>query len=284
MEKKKPEHDHYEDPRRVLKRYGLKPKYSWGQNFLVSKGAVLKIARACVDEKGRRVIEIGAGLGTLTGSLLDAGGRVLAVERDRELCRVLRAEFGHIEEFSLEEADAKTYDYIKALGDEPGVVAGNLPYQLTGPLIRRITEIGPSMMLLAVIMVQREVAERILADPGDKGRSAFSVMVQARCIPKILHRLSPSAFHPKPKVESAVLTLKPRSTPIVGNDVPMDVFDRVVKAAFSSRRKTLKNAFVSSRLASKSRIENVLAAANVDPQTRAERLTIEDFYAISQSL
>lgn len=269
----------FEDPRRVLKRYGLRPKHSWGQNFLVSQGAIQKIAETCVDEPGRKIIEIGAGLGTLTGALLHRGGRVIAVERDREMCQVLRAEFGECADFSLKEADAKTFDYVEALGNDRGVLAGNLPYQLTGPILRRITDIGPAM-LRAVIMVQREVAERILAAPGQPERSALSVMVQARFAPKIIHRLAPSAFHPRPKVDSAVLLLNPLATPIVGHGISPDTFDRVVKAAFSSRRKTLKNAMVSGGLASRERTEEILAKSGIDPQIRAERLTIENFYKI----
>jgi len=272
-----------EDPRRVLKRYGLKPKYTWGQNFLISRGAIEKIARACVDKPGRKVIEIGAGLGTLTSAILQLGGRVIAVERDREMCRVLRSEFEHLANFALEEADAKKYDYQTALSDEPGVIAGNLPYQLTGPIIRRITDID-APMIRAVIMVQREVAERILAGPGEKGRSAFSVMVQARVTPKIIHRLSPSAFHPKPKVDSAVLSLEPLRQSIFDGDVPRKVFDRVVKAAFSSRRKTIKNSMLSSQLAPREHIEDMLSKAGIDPQIRAERLTIQNFYTICQFL
>jgi 16S rRNA (adenine1518-N6/adenine1519-N6)-dimethyltransferase len=275
--------ENIEDPRRVLKRYGLKPKYTWGQNFLVSRGAIAKIARACVDEPGRKVIEIGAGLGTLTGAILELGGHVIAVERDREMCRVLRSEFGHFPNFTLEEADAKKYDYRQALGDGKGVIAGNLPYQLTGPIVRIITEIG-SPMQRSVIMVQKEVAERIMAGPGKKGRSAFSVMVQARVTPKIIHRLPPSAFHPKPKVDSAVLTLEPLEEPVLKSDEHKLLFDRVVKAAFSSRRKTLKNSMISGRLAPREPIEAILAHSGIDPQIRAERLTLDDFYTLCRFL
>ncbi len=245
----------FEDPRTVLKRHGLKPKHSWGQNFLISERAVKAITDACVDEPGRLIIEIGAGLGTLTSSLLDAGGHVIAVERDRDMCQVLRAEFKDHKHFSLHEADAAKFDYASQLADG-GVIVGNLPYQITGLLIRKVLETGP-LLHRAVLMMQQEVADRIVAEPGDKSRGALSVIVQARCKTSIVHRLAPGAFHPPPKVRSAVVMLEPLKATVFDPKLE-DTFDRVVKAAFSSRRKTLRNSLASGGLGSSEEVVKIL--------------------------
>ena len=126
-----PENKLFVDPRTVLREFGLRPKHSFGQNFLISEKAVETIARLCVDEPGRRVVEIGPGLGTLTHALLTLGGSVIAVERDRDMCEVLREAFGEQPHFKLEEADAAKFDYEGALMAGPGVIAGNLPYVLS---------------------------------------------------------------------------------------------------------------------------------------------------------
>ncbi len=271
---------HFEDPRTVLKRHGLRPKRSWGQNFLVSSRAVNTIAKACVDKPGRHVIEIGAGLGTLTRALLDLGGRVTAIERDREMCAVLRSDFADRDDFFLAETDAKKFDYTSCF-QEPGVVAGNLPYQLTGQLIRKVMDVGPSL-IRAVLMVQEEVANRLIATPGGKTRGALSVIVQARYKTKILLRLQPTAFHPKPKVRSAVVAFEPRADTVFSKELPQSVFDRVVKAAFSSRRKTLRNALATGGLGAAEEMGRILAQLDIDSQIRPERVTEDEFCSIGK--
>ncbi len=270
----------FEDPRAVLKRYGLKPKRSWGQNFLVSEHAVKTIAQACVDEPGRRVIEIGAGLGTLTKALLSLGARVTAVERDRDMCAAIRAELGDQTGFELIEADAKELDYEAYLNDGSGVVTGNLPYQLTGPLLRKVMELSSSI-LRAVLMIQKEVGERVVATENDKARGALSVIIQARYQTRTLLRLSQTAFHPKPKVRSCVIALEPRDDIFFSEKLPEKTFDRVVKAAFSSRRKILRNSLTSGGFGPADKIEEILNRVGIDPKIRPERLKVEDFARIA---
>lgn len=271
------------DPRVLLAKHGVSPKKSWGQSFLVSESAVRKIAAIAVDEPGRCVIEIGAGLGTLTALLLDAGARVIAVEREREMCSVLRAELGGNPSFDLAEADAATFDYDAALGAGGGVVVGNLPYQITGRLLKRVTRIGPSLMR-AVLMIQEEVADRVAAGPGERDRGALSVGIQARCHVEIVRRLPPTAFYPRPRVRSAVLSLTPRSDWCFADAGAEERFDRLVGAAFTARRKTLRNSLAAGGVGPMERVERHLDRAGIDPATRAERLSVADFVALAPLL
>jgi 16S rRNA (adenine1518-N6/adenine1519-N6)-dimethyltransferase len=277
-----PTEDGFEDPRAVLRRYDLHPKRSWGQNFLVSRRALAAIAARCVDEPGRLVVEIGAGLGTLTRAILSAGGRVVAVERDRDLCRVLEAELGGLPGFTLAEADAATFDYAGVLAGAPGVVAGNLPYQLTGRLLRRVSDEGLPVPR-AVFTVQEEVADRLAAGPGDKPRGALSAMIDARFEIALVMRLVPSAFHPAPRVRSAVIELVRRPVPAF-EGVGGAFFDRTVKAAFASRRKTIRNSMTASGALPIEAVAAALAEAGIDPGIRAEEVSTADFARLALAL
>jgi len=269
------------DPRTVLKRHGLRPKRSWGQNFLVSAGAVEKIARLCVDEPGRTVVEIGPGLGTLTHALLAVGGQVIAIERERDMCRILEQELGDHARFTLIEADAATFDYGARLGGEPAVIAGNLPYQITGRILRRVLELDATP-LRAVFTVQAEVAERLVAGPGERARGALSAMVDARFEARVALRLPPTSFVPRPRVRSAVVELSPRVPPRFG-ELDGAEFDAAVKAAFGVRRKTLRNALLTAGWGDASDVDAVLEAAGIDPRVRAQRLKTEDFAALARA-
>jgi len=272
----------FEDPRAVLKRHGLAPKKSWGQNFLVSRSAVERIARLCVDEPGRHVVEIGAGLGTLTAALLGMGARVTAVERDPDMCAVLEAELGGVPGFALAPGDAATFDYAACLGGARGVVAGNLPYQITGRILRRVLQ-SEMPLVRAVFMVQAEVADRLCAPPGARDRAALSAMTQARCRPGIVVRLPPTAFSPRPRVRSAVVDLVPLEAPLYG-DLGGARFDRAVKAAFASRRKMIRNSLLTAGAGSREQISELLARSGIDPETRAERLPNATLVALATAV
>lgn len=268
----------FEDPRVALKRHGFRPKHSWGQNFLVSQKAVQTIATCAVSDstEPRRVIEIGAGVGTLTAALLAQHAHVIAIERDRDMCRVLRTDFDTHPAFELKEADAAKIDYAELIGDQQGVIAGNLPYQLTGKLLRAIIDISHHLKR-AIIMVQEEVAARISAPPGHRSRGALSAIVQSRFEVSTLIRLKPSAFHPPPKVRSAVLCLTPHAQSLFETGMEPALFDKLVNAAFTSRRKTLKNSLRASRIVSSDEILPWLTRAGIDPVVRPERLTHQEF-------
>ncbi len=275
-------HVRFEDPRRVLARHGLYPKKSWGQNFLVNAGAVATIARACVDRPGRRVLEIGPGLGTLTAALLSQGAKVTAVERDRQMCEVLAAELADEPDFTLVEADAARFDLSSWLEAGPGVVAGNLPYHITGKLVRRAVEASPPP-LRSVLMMQVEVAQRLRAQHKTRERAALSVMTQLRCDVRIIARLAPGSFHPPPKVSSAVVELLPHERSRLSCEELARV-DTLVKAAFAQRRKTLRNNLTHIEPAPPLGLETAFEKCGISGGARAETLSSEDFVALAQAL
>jgi len=254
---------------------------SWGQNFLHAMEVHRAIAHAAVDRPGRRVVEIGAGLGTLTAHLLAVGADVWAIERDRDLCEVLRKEFADREHFRLWEADAVKFDY--AMAAEPGferpVIVGNLPYHLTAPLLYALLAVhhrtGPW-----IVMVQKEVADRMCAPPGNKTYGSMTVgLSRLRSISRVM-AVPPGAFLPPPKVDSAVVRLDVRAKPL-GEVADDDGFLSLVQTCFQRRRKTLANAL--SALAARDRVLAWCQTAGVDPSLRPERLSVADFAALQRA-
>ncbi len=268
-----------EPPGRVLKRHGLAARKQWGQHFLRDPSVHAAIVAAAALDPADRVVEIGAGLGTLTAHLLQTGAEVWAIERDRDLCTVLRAELGDDPRFSLHEADAVRFDYTQTAGERPARVVGNLPYHLTGPLLFRLLEAhaatGPW-----VVMIQKEVADRLCASPGTKTYGGITVgLSRVRAIEWVA-RVPPGAFLPPPRVDSAVIRLSPR--PQARGEVASEAgFLALVRAAFQRRRKTLLNAL--SSLGPKPRVLAWCEQAGVDPQLRPERLGPEQFAALQRA-
>lgn len=269
-----------ESPVTVLRRHGLEARKSWGQHFLHAMHVHASIARTVGAAAGTRVIEIGSGLGTLTAHLLEAGADVWAIERDRDLCEVLRKEFGTLENFTLHEADAVKFDYSAAAeGDVRPHIAGNLPYHLTGPLLFRMLE-AQAVTGPWVILIQKEVAQRLCAAPGSKTYGGITVgLSRVRDISMVMH-VPPGAFAPPPKVDSSVVLLAPRDTP--RGEVPDEArFLSLVRTAFQMRRKTLSNAL--RPLGSREQVEAWCQAAGIDPKLRPERVSVEGFAAIARA-
>lgn len=269
-----------ESPGAVLRRYGMSARKSWGQNFLHAMDVHRAITTAAIDVPGRRVVEIGAGLGTLTAHLLAAGADVWAIERDRDLCEVLRRELRDAPRFRLWEADAVKFDYRTA--SEPGfeqpTIVGNLPYHLTAPLLYALLHVhadtGPW-----VVMVQKEVADRMCATPGTKTYGSMTVgLGRLRQISKVMS-VPKGAFIPPPKVESAVVRLDPRPEP-VGHVEDDRGFLNLVQTTFQRRRKTLANAL--SALAPRETVLRWCDAAGIDASLRPERLTVGEFAALQR--
>ncbi len=280
--------ERYPSPRALLQKYELRAKKSWGQNFLGDEEILDHIARLAVEQAGERVVELGAGLGHLTARLLARGASVTAVERDRDMAAVLRGELG--ERVALLEADAARLDYRKLaaawpVGAEGQVakvaVVGNLPYHLTSPILFTLLD-QVELVSRAVFLVQREVAERLAAEPGTKDWGLLSVLLQYRADVSVERRVPPGAFLPPPKVESAILRAAFRAPPApVANEAR---FRRLVKAGFAQRRKVLANALAAGRVADPGALAAALSPARIDPRRRGETLTVEEWAALDRAL
>lgn len=270
----------HEDPRRVLARHGLAPKRSFSQNFLVSREAVEKIAEATVSRDVRNVVELGPGAGTLTTALLRLGAHVVAVERDRDMIGVLRAELADVPDFEVVEGDAAKIDLrsLRARIGAPYAIAGNLPYAITGEILRHLVESADAFSH-AVVMIQKEVRDRLLAGPGDSDYGALTVFVSARMSITSVTIVRKGAFHPPPKVDSAVVRLEPLAVP---RAVETPEFRAVVRAAFSQRRKMLRKALRA--IADGPDVDRALSAAGVDGEARGETLSVETFAALAGEL
>lgn len=270
----------WEDPRKVLERHGFRPKKSFSQNFLVSRHVVERIAEAIAPASAERVVELGPGVGTLTAALLRAGARVIAVERDRDMLEVLERELGAHPRLQIVAGDAAELS-LDVVNDAKGpiAVAGNLPYAITGAIFRRIVE-QRAHVARAVFMVQKEVADRLRAKPDTSDYGALSVFVQAAFDTSLVCKVPRGSFHPPPKVESAVVRLVPRSVPRA-EETP--TFQLVVRSAFGTRRKTLRNA-LGRGLGDTTRAEAALGAADIDPRRRGETLSVEEFDRVARAV
>ena len=208
------------DPRRVLARHGLAAKKSWGQNFLHDRSVLARIVAAVGATADDVVVEIGAGLGTLTAALAQAAPaprRVLAVERDPDMQRVLAAELGGDARVEVVGADALAFDYLAArrAAGRPVIVVGNLPYQISSALVLALVAAGArGGVARAVVMVQREMAQRIVAPPGSRTYGRLTVGIAQHAEARILFHVRPGSFHPAPAVTSSVLSLVPRAAPL----------------------------------------------------------------------
>lgn len=262
------------DPRTFLSRHKLRPKDSFGQCFLISPHVVRSIVEAVDARADETVIEIGTGTGTLARCLAPSARRVLAIERDRDLVAALAAD-PLPPNVTVIEADAATFDYAAVYAEGPTAVVGNLPYQITGRLIRALVE-TPGWRV-AVVMVQQEVGKRLAASPGDDDWGALSVFTQAACEVEKVCGAAPGCFHPAPRVQSSVVKLTPRATPLAVEDRR---FQQVVKALFAARRKTLRNGL--SSVVGREHAAAVCEAAGIDPGARPETLTIAQLGRLSE--
>ncbi|MGA7120989.1 MAG: 16S rRNA (adenine(1518)-N(6)/adenine(1519)-N(6))-dimethyltransferase RsmA [Polyangiaceae bacterium] len=274
------------DPRGLLREAGLRPKRSFGQNFLVATPIARAIASACVpdDEVGRaRVVEIGAGTGALTGLLAQRARSLVAIERDRELVPLLVRELESSSATRILEADAQSVDLAQLLGDadpeSPRVLCGNLPYAITGPLLRRAVELADRVERV-VFLIQQEVADRLTATPGHKSWGGLSVFVQAAYEARRVVRAPPGAFYPSPEVTSAVVELVPANPPRAKET---EAFRALVRSAFQARRKTLRNAWA--KLApDAAALERAAAQAGIALDARGETLDVLAFARMAEAL
>lgn len=250
-----------------------RPKKKWGQNFLRNRGAVEKIVSAVDAAPGEIVVEIGPGEGVLTEKLLDLPNRVVAVEIDPDLARRLTAKFG--DRLELRQEDA-----VEApLPDTPFRAVGNLPYNVGTPILRRV--IADPNCRRAVFMLQKEVAERVVAKPGTEAYGYLTLYVHAFASARSILTLEPKSFYPPPKVRSAVVVLDPRDPGLTS--AREDVLD-LVSASFRMRRKKLVNNLIGWRERTREQVLEAMRAAQIDENARAETLSLADFDRLCKAL
>lgn len=271
---------------RVLRAFEIHPRKALGQHFLVSHRALDRILDAADLRPDDRVVEVGAGIGTLTVALARRAGSVVAVELDRALLPALAAATDQFPNVRVVHADAMRVPLAALFEGAPegrrNVVA-NLPFNVASPLVMRFLREVPGLARM-VVTVQQEVAERIVARPGGRQRGILSVLVQLHADPAIVSRLSRSAFLPQPEVTSAVVRLDVRPAPVDVDDEAF--FTTVVEAAFGQRRKTIRNALAGSPALGLAPVEaeRALAAAAIDPGRRGETVTLGEFARLAAAL
>jgi 16S rRNA (adenine1518-N6/adenine1519-N6)-dimethyltransferase len=257
------------DVRRLLDEYGLAPSRARGQNFVVDPNTVRRIARLAGVGPGDRVVEIGAGLGSLTLALAETGASVTAIEVDSGLVPALRSVVEPVG-VRVVEGDALRLDWAALLGAQEWVLVANLPYNVATPLVADLLDHVPAIRQM-LVMVQREVAERLAAGPGDDAYGAVSVKVAYWATAKVVGRVPATVFLPVPNVESALVRIARRPAPAVGPDVDPDWLFRLVRAGFGQRRKMLRRSLAG--LAG----PDSFAAAGIRPDARAEELAVEEW-------
>ena len=270
-----PEVVHY-----ICKRFDIKMSKKLGQNFLIKRGIVDEIVHAAELTPGEPVLEVGPGIGTLTQGLAQSGADVTAIELDRRLLAVLDTTLASYDNVRIIHGDVLKLDVPSIMNHKPFKVVANLPYYITTPIIMSLLESKLPIERL-VVMVQKDVALRMVAKPGTKDYGALSVAVQYYTEPDIVLDVPPKSFLPAPAVTSSVIRCVLRDKP------PVDVIDeklffRVVKAGFAQRRKTFANTMKTTGL-SKDRIEELLAKANIDGQRRGETFTLQEFADVANA-
>ena len=270
-----PEVVHY-----ICKRFDIKMSKKLGQNFLIKRGIVDEIVHAAELTVGEPVLEVGPGIGTLTQGLAQSGADVTAIELDRRLLEVLDTTLASYDNVRIIHGDVLKLDVPTIMNHKPFKVVANLPYYITTPIIMSLLESKLPIERL-VVMVQKEVALRMIAKPGTKDYGALSVAVQYYTEPDIVLDVPPKSFLPAPAVTSSVIRCVLRDKP------PVDVIDeklffRVVKAGFAQRRKTFANTMRTTGL-SKEQIDDILVKANIDGQRRGETFSLQEFADVANA-
>lgn len=267
----------------MLRAYGIRPRRRFGQHFLISRRVLDRLLDAAAVRSTDGVLEIGAGIGTLTRALAEAAGAVVAVELDRDLLPALRDAVAAYPHVRVVQGDAMALDpSLLASLPHPRKAVSNLPYSIASPLIVTLLE-RPVGLTRMVFTVQREVADRLTAPPGGRDYGALSVAVQYRAEARVVTRVPKTAFYPPPDVESSVVRLDVRPRPAVAvADEAM--FFRVVRAAFSQRRKTLRNALAGGLSLPPEAVAAAAWASGIDPARRGETLALEEFAALTARL
>jgi 16S rRNA (adenine1518-N6/adenine1519-N6)-dimethyltransferase len=266
------------EPKSILLHDKILPKKRLGQNFIIDLGVLDRMSEIAELTKNDEVLEIGAGLGTLTTYLAERAKRVVAIESDERLFEKLRTSIHRGPNLELILGDALKINFRKLFAGNKMKVISNLPYSISSPILIKLLE-NRDIFSLLVIMIQREVGQRITASPGGRDYGSISVLLQTFFDISIELLVHPEAFWPKPKVESVVLKLNPLPNPRI-EIRDMELFKKIVRASFSSRRKILANSLRS--LVPKDRAEAILKSAEIDRKRRAETLSIDEFGRLAE--
>ncbi len=273
-----------EETKFIMKKYNIRPNKSFGQNFLISEEVVTAIVNSSDISKEDLVIEIGPGLGTLTKYLLEKAGKVICIELDKKMMSILKDRFSLYSNLELLNEDILKVDLKQLIEKEKMKkvkIVANLPYYITTPIIMKLLEEELDLESITV-MIQKEVAERLIAIPGDKNTGAITYTVYYYAEAKGILEVPKESFIPEPEVTSKVIQLKIRKKPPVSVE-KKDILFRIIKCAFMQRRKTLLNALVNvSVFQSKEEGIEVLKKLNLPVDIRAEKLTIEDYANITK--
>lgn len=269
----------------LLSRYGFNFSKGLGQNFLINPAVCPKMAQLSGAAEGVGILEIGPGIGVLTRELCKLSPKVVAVELDKRLIPILKETLAPRENVNIVNGDIMKMDLKQLIGEEfrglRVAVCANLPYYITSPVIMKLLE--EELPLESVtVMVQKEAAQRICAPVGSRQSGALTVAVNFYSTPEMLFPVSSGSFMPAPKVDSSVIRLNLHS-PLLSPEKRKSFF-RAVKASFAQRRKTLLNSLSSGLGMEKQAVSDMLADCGVNPQLRAEQLSMEDFYAIAERI
>lgn len=270
--------------RQVLGRFGFRPHRRLGQNFLVNAGVVARIVSAAEISPEEVVVEVGPGIGTLTRALAAVARQVLAIETDVRLLPILAYTLGAFKNVRVVQADVRRVhlgEVVQQTGTSSFKVVANLPYYLTSVFLRQLLASEQGCQL-AVLMVQREVAQRLLSSPGSKDYGVLTVVVKYFAEVSVVVQVGPENFWPRPEVASTVVRLVRRREPPVevGNE---ELFFRVVRAAFAQRRKMLLNSLVGGLGWPKDLVHKVLLEEGIAPERRADDLSLAEFAALSRA-
>lgn len=264
----------------LLKKYGLRPHKGLGQNFLQDPIALEKIIATAEIQPTDDVLEIGPGLGSLTRYLAASAKSVVAVELDQHLLPPLKAVLSPYDNVRLIHGDILELSPSDLIDEQDYLVVANVPYYITSAIIRHLLE-SPAKPRRIVLTVQKEVAQRICETPGDMSMLALSVQVYGK--PRIAAHIPAGAFFPAPNVDSAVLTIEIYSEPLIPQE-HLDTFFKLVKAGFAQKRKTLRNSLSAGLSMAPAAAADLLTRANIDPQRRAETLSMEEWERLCNAL
>ncbi len=270
----------WEDPRKTLTRFGLKPKRSYSQNFLVARPIVERMVEIVRREAASHVVEFGPGVGTLTRLLAGVAPAFTAVEQDPSMIEILNHDLGACSTLRLIHGDAAKFLFSTVLGaNEKATLIANLPYASTGAILENLS-MQAERLNLGVIMVQREVRDRLLAQPGNKTFGALSVFFQAAFDGKTAFHVGPNNFFPPPKVQSSVIVFRPKAERAF---FETSTVKALVRSIFEQRRKTLNNTLRLMPEHDVQRAARALKAAQIDGQRRGETLTLAEIKALSDA-